>query len=329
MKVLITGGCGFIGHHMVDHVLANTDWDVDIVDKLTYASFGFERLKATRARDNPKVRVFTWDISQPITGYLLKELNDCDYIIHMAAESHVDNSISDPTPFIMSNVVGTMNILEFARNCKQLKRMIYFSTDEVFGPADNAFLNGYKEWDRHNPGNPYSATKAAGEELSLAWHNTYKVPVVVTHCVNVFGERQHPEKFIPKVAKSILEGRKIYIHADPTKTIPGSRYWIHARNVAAATLFVLNNGIIGDKYNIVGENEVDNLEVAQLIAGIIGKSLDYELVDFHSSRPGHDLSYCLNGSKLKSMGFAYPKSFEDTMHKTVTWTVSNPKWLEE
>ena len=330
MRVIITGGCGFIGHHMVDHILANTDWDVDIVDSLTYASFGFERLNVTRAKNNPRVRVFTNNIAQPFEGYLLKELQNCDYIIHLGAETHVDNSISNPTPFVMSNIVGTMNVLEFARNCGNLKKMIYFSTDEVFGPANkDLHPDGYDEWDRYNSGNPYSATKASAEELSLAWCNTYKVPIVISHCSNVFGERQHPEKFIPKAIKSILEGKKLYIHADPTKTIPGSRYWIHARNVAAATLFIINNGVIGDKYNIIDENEIDNLAVAQLIAKIIDKPLDYELTDFHSSRPGHDLRYSLNGSKLKKMGFVYPKSFKDSMQKTIKWTVANPKWLEE
>lgn len=330
MKVLITGGCGFIGHHIVNHILINTDWDIDIIDSLTYASFGFERLKYIGAKDNPRVRVFTYNIASPIEGYFLEELKNCDYILHLGAETHVDNSIKNPTPFVMSNVMGTMNILEFARKCPNLSKMIYFSTDEVYGTADNVrFPRGFEEWDRYNSGNPYSATKAAGAELCLAWHNTYKVPVVITSCMNVFGERQHPEKFIPKVIKNVLAGNTVPIYADPTKTIPGSRYWIHARNVAAATLFVLDKGDPGDKYNIAGENEIDNLTMAELIAKAVGRPLNYELVSFYAARPGNDHSYHLNGYKLKNMGFTMPVSFEDSLYKTIEWTANNPKWLEE
>ena len=329
MKVLVTGGCGFVGHHLIEHILRNTNWDIDVVDRLSYASFGFDRLKDIDAKDNPRVRIFTCDFTQPIEGYLFTELRDCNYIIHLGAETHVDNSIKNPMPFVMSNVVGTTTILEFARKCPTLLKMIYFSTDEVFGPAKrDMFPNGFKEWDRYNSGNPYSATKAAGEELSLAWSNTYSVPIIISHTMNIFGERQHPEKFIPKVIKAVLHGDKVYIHSNPTKTIAGSRYWIHARNVANAVLFLLKNGKKGDKYNIVGEKEVDNLTLAQFIASVIGKPLNYEMIDFHSSRPGHDLRYALDGTKLKEMGYIHPKSFEDSMTKTIQWTLNNPKWLE-
>jgi dTDP-glucose 4,6-dehydratase len=328
MKVIVTGGCGFIGHHMVEHILVNTDWDIDIIDSLTYASFGFERLKSTRANNNSRVRVFTNDITLPISGYLLKELQKCDYIIHMGAETHVDNSIANPIPFVMSNVVGTMNILEFARKCPNLKRIIYFSTDEVFGSSDKRmFPDGFSEWDRYNSSNPYSASKASGEELSLAWCNTYKLPLSVIHCMNSFGERQHVEKFIPRVIKTILNNGKVSIHT--SNGVPGSRNWIHARNVAAATLFIMKNGAIGDKYNIAGDNERSNLEMAQFIADIMDRPLEYEMVEFYNSRPGGDFSYSLNGAKLRDMGFRYPVPFKDSLVKMIEWTVSNPKWLEE
>lgn len=328
MKIIVTGGNGFIGHHFCEHILKNTSWSIDIIDRLSYASSGFERLRDVKCYDDKRIRNFCHDFTLPITEGLLSELQDADYIVHMGAETHVDNSISNPEPFVRSNVLGTMNILEFARKCPNLKRLIYFSTDEVFGPAPlESVPNGYKEWDRYNSTNPYSASKAGGEELCLAWANCYKVPVLITHTMNVFGERQHVEKFIPRCIRKILDGETITIHADPTRTISGSRFWIHARNVAEAVMFLLLEGDVRDKYNIVGEKEVSNLDMANFIASVLGKELKYEMVDFHGSRPGHDLRYGLDGSKLHSMGFEFPKTFNDSLIKTIEWTLENPRWL--
>lgn len=325
-EILITGGNGFIGHHFCEHIMKNTNWHLNIMDKLTYASSGYDRLRDINCYDDKRIRHFAHDFVQPIESYLRSELEDVEYIVHIGAETHVDNSISNPEPFVKSNVVGTFNMLQFARTCPNLKRFIYFSTDEIFGPAPEGV--NYKEWDRYNSTNPYSATKAGGEELVLAWGNTYKVPVLISHTMNCFGERQHPEKFIPRVIRACLSGEKIYIHADSTKTKPGSRFWIHARNVSAAILFLIEKGEQREKYNIVGEVEMDNLQLALLISKFVGKPLNYELVDFHSSRPGHDLRYALDGTKLKDMGFDFPKSFEATLEKTVQWTLNSPKWLE-
>jgi dTDP-glucose 4,6-dehydratase len=328
MKVLLTGGNGFTGHHVAESILKNTDWEIDIMDRLSYASNGYSRLKEVDCYDDSRIRHFTHDFVLPIVDFLHDELSDVDYVIHMGAETHVDSSISNPEPFIRSNVLGTMNILEFARNCKNLKKLFYMGTDEVFGPADREKVpNGFKEWDRYNSTNPYSASKAGGEELCLAWANTYGVPVIIGHTMNIFGERQHHEKFIPKVIRAVLGDEKVVIHADRTLTVSGSRFWIHARNVAQAILFLLENGEVRDKYNIVGEKEVSNLEMAQFIAKVLDRELNYEMVDFHSSRPGHDLRYGLDGTKLRSMGFSYAKSFEDSLKKTIEWTLDNPKWL--
>ncbi|MEW6062772.1 MAG: NAD-dependent epimerase/dehydratase family protein [Nanoarchaeota archaeon] len=324
-KVLVTGGCGFIGHHIVEHILKNTDWNVKVIDKLTYASNGFDRLRDINVFDNKRVQIYVSDFSERFSEGLEKELNNVNYILHIGAETHVDNSIKDPEPFVFSNVVGTLRMLEFAKTQKNLKWFIYFSTDEVFGPAPEGIF--YKEWDRYNSTNPYSATKAGGEELCLAYGNTYKLPVFITHTMNVFGERQHPEKFIPKVIKTVLKGETIPIHSDSTKTKPGSRHWIHARNVANAILFLLEHAEFREKYNIVGEKEVNNLEMAQFIAQVVGRPLEYKMVDFHSSRPGHDLRYGLDGSKLKFMGFEYPKTFEQSLEKTIKWTLKNQRWL--
>jgi len=326
-KLLLTGGCGLIGHAFVEHILKNTDWEVIVLDKLNYASNGLNRLRDIKAFDENRVKVFTADFTKHINDGLAQEIGQVDYILHLGAETHVDNSIKDPEPFVMSNVLGTMHMLNFARTQKNLKKFLYFSTDEVFGPAPEG--TDYKEWDRYNSGNPYAATKAGGEELALAWHNTYKVPVIITHTMNVYSERQHPEKFIPLCVNKIRNGEVIQIHANKDRTKSGSRMWIHARNVADAVLFLLDKGKVGDKYNIVGEREQSNLEIAQRIAHVLELPLQYEMVDFHSSRPGHDLRYSLSGAKLADMGWKPPLTFEESFKKTILWMIDpdNKKWL--
>ena len=195
----------------------------------------------------------------------------------------------------------------------------------MFGPALNETL--YQEWDRHNPGNPYSASKSAAEMICLSYQNTYKLPLIIVNVMNAFGERQHPEKFIPLAIKAVMKGEKLFIHSYKDKTKAGSRFYIHGRNIAAAVLFLVKNGTIGEKYNISGEKEVDNLELAQFIAKCLDKPLNYEMVDFHSTRPGHDLRYGLDGTKLSEMGWQLPKNFEESLRNTVLWTAANPKWL--
>ncbi len=286
VKVLITGGAGFIGHHIVEHILRTTDWDIIIFDRLTYASNGMRRLTDIKAYDDRRVELIPVDIERPISANHAEGIN---IILHLAAETHVDNSIGDGMPFVMTNVVGTAQMLEFARKIPKLQRFMYFSTDEVFGPAPEGVF--YKEWDRYDSRNPYSATKAAGEELCLAWANTYGVPVTISHCMNAFGERQHPEKFVPKIVKKILSGDTIKIHSDPERKHPGQRHYIHCRNIASAVLFILGLDSNRDKFNIVGEREVDNLTLVQMIHGYLQTALkkefvlNTELVDFHSSRP--------------------------------------------
>lgn len=326
MRILLTGGCGFVGHHMVEHFLKNTNWQIVILDRLTYASMGLTRLRDIKVFNEDRVKVLTNNFTEPINEGLAEEIGQLDYIFHLGAETHVDRSIDDAEPFVMSNVLGTLRLLEFARTQKNLKKFFYFSTDEVFGPAPGN--TAYKEWDRYNSGNPYAAAKAGGEELCLAFGNTHKVPVVITHCMNIFGERQHPEKYIPLVINKVLNGTKVYIHSDKNKKIPGSRFWIHARNVAAAIMFLIDKAETQDKYNIVGEKEVNNLDMALFIAKVIGKPLNYELIDFHTSRPGHDLRYGLDGGKMYDMGWRLPVNFEDSLEKTVTWFLSNKTWLE-
>lgn len=327
--ILVTGGCGFIGSHFVEHVLKNTPWNIIVLDKLNYASIGLERLRDNGVLTNPRVKVLTVDISHGFSIGLEKEIGSkIDYIVHMAAETHVDNSIRDPIPFIHNNVMSTVHMLEFARKCAEtLKIFFYFSTDEVYGPALGEKL--YKEDERHNPTNPYSASKSSAEQICVAYHNTYSIPVMRINVMNAFGERQHVEKFIPKVIKQIKEGTTVHIHSYPDKKTSGTRFYIHARNIAHGVLFLIQNGKIGESYNLTGEKEISNLDMALFIASVMEKPLKYEMVDFHSSRPGHDLRYGLDGSKMTEMGWAQPVGFEDSLRKTIQWTLENSKWLEE
>jgi len=326
--ILLTGGCGFIGSHIIEGILKETDWKIVVLDRLDISG-SLERLRDIDIWEKEKSRVkfLWWDLKAPINQILSNQIGNVDYIYHLAASSHVDRSIEDPLSFVMDNVVGTCNLLNYAKTIKDLQLFIYFSTDEVFGPAPEG--TAYKEWDRYHSGNPYAASKAGGEELAIAFENTYKIPVIVTHTMNVFGERQHPEKFIPMCIRKILAGETITIHANKDKTKAGTRFYIHARNVCKALLFLTqNSSSSGNKYNIVGEREVSNLELAQIIAKVIGKELKYEMVDFHSSRPGHDLRYALDGTKLKSLGFQYPKNFEQSLNKTVQWYLKHKDWLK-
>jgi dTDP-glucose 4,6-dehydratase len=285
-----------------------------------------------------RVKIVYHDLKSEINPWIKKEIGDIDIILHLAAGSHVDRSIDYPMEFVLDNVVGTANILEYARRVNEsnkLERFIYFSTDEVFGPAPKGV--DYKENDRYNSTNPYSATKAGGEELAVAYENTYRLPVYITHTMNVFGERQHPEKFIPMCIKKIRDGESVTIHSDKTKKIPGSRHYIHAEDVAEAIYFILTNKLKDEidfggakcpKFNIVGSEELNNLELAQIIANCQNKELKYEMVDFHSSRPGHDLRYSLSGEKMKKLGWQPSIRLTERIKQVVEWSLNNQNWIE-
>ena len=326
--IVLTGGCGFIGHHFAEYVHKNTDWNIIIIDKLSYASMGLNRLRNNELLYSKRVKVFTIDLCNKLSDGIKKELgNNINYIVHMAAETHVDNSILEPLKIITNNVNSTVHLLEWARTLSNLEIFFYFSTDEVFGPALGDTL--YKEWDRHRPTNPYSASKSAAENICISYENTYKIPLMIVNVMNAFGERQHVEKFIPKCIKKILNNELVHIHSYPDKKESGTRFYIHAQNIANAVLFLIQNGIIGEKYNISGEKEVSNLDLALLIAKSMDKELNYEMVDFHSSRPGHDLRYGLDGNKIYELGWNPKFNFEDSLEKTVKWTLNNLEWLDE
>ena len=319
MRVLLTGGAGFIGSHVLDRLVQ--EHAVTIIDRLD-TSGNLNRL--ARYKGDNRVRFLFHDLKAPISSYLDGQLGRHDYILHLGAATHVDRSIECPMEFVQDNVVATCNILDHARKTG-CKRFLQFSTDEVFGPAPEG--TAYKEWDRYKSGNPYAATKAGAEELAISYHNTYGLPVIVTHTMNVIGPAQHPEKMVPSTIRKVRDGETVIIHANRTRTKAGSRFYIHAKHVADAVMFLLDKGEAGEKYNIVGEREVDNLELATAIAGFVGKPLKYEMVSWHEQRPGHDLRYALCGEKMKQLGWVPPDTFEHGLEETVAWYLKNPSWL--
>lgn len=328
MRVLVTGTAGFVGHYVVEKIINETDWNIVGLERLSYSG-NLNRLSHIDTKG--RYTSIHHNLQSPIGEILRKQIGEIDYIVHIAANSHVDRSIEDPLSFVMDNVVGTCNILNFARTLPDLKCFLYFSTDEVFGPAPAGVK--YDEYDRYNSTNPYSATKAGGEELAVAFRNTYGIPVVVTHTMNIFGNRQHHEKYIPKCIRMINNGETIQIHSDETLTVPGSRHYIHGDDVADGVLFILKNltdkptrDSVCPKYNLVGPEEVNNLELAQMIADIMGKPLKYELVNFHSSRPGHDLRYAISGERLAKLGWVPKESLRQRISEVIDWTVKNPMW---
>tara|TARA_B100000085_G_scaffold142318_1_gene129544 strand:- start:265 stop:1287 length:1023 start_codon:yes stop_codon:yes gene_type:complete len=337
-RVLITGGAGFIAHHLVSQILKNTDWEVVTLDRLDFSG-NLNRLqdvlKEFLPEDRARVRVVFHDLKAAVNPLIAADIGKVDYILHLAAGSHVDRSIEYPMEFVMDNVVATCNILDYARSLDHLERFVYFSTDEVFGPAPNGI--NYGEYDRYNSTNPYSASKAGGEELAVAFENTYGLPVYITHTMNVFGQRQHPEKFIPMCIKKIRDGETVTIHSDETKTIPGARHYIHAEDVSDALLFLLNQETVVEtenyggakcpKFNIVGAEELNNLQLAEIIAEVQGKPLFHKMVDFHSTRPGHDLRYALSGEKMSKMGWE-PQNIRDRIREVVEWTLANERWIK-
>ena len=339
-KVLITGGAGFIAHHVIDYILKNTNWNIVTLDRLDISgnlNRLYEILENYSQEDKNRVKIVFHDLKAEINSQIKSEVGSPDIILHLAAASHVDRSIKFPMEFVQDNVVGTVNLLNFAREIKNLEKFVYFSTDEIFGNAPEKV--SYKEYDRYNSTNPYSASKAAAEEFCVAYENTYKMPIFITHTMNVFGERQHPEKHIPMVIKRVRDGEKVFVHSNKEKTMAGSRHYIHAQDVADGLMFILNlknykhKGDFGNakcpKFNLVGPEEIDNLTLAEIIAKSQNKKLVYELIDNHTSRPGHDLRYSLSPNLLKSLGWEPKIKLSQRIEEVVNWSLENKHWLSE
>jgi len=330
-EILITGGCGFIGHHLAEHLLKNTNWNIKILDSLTYAGIQKRITDMGAYKDNKdRIKFIFHDLRAELNKTTIKDLGQLDYIVHMAAETHVDNSLIDARPFIETNVIGTMNLLNYIKdNDIGLKRFINFSTDEVYGSAPDDY--DYKEDDRWRPSNPYSASKCGQSALGIAYATSFGLPIIHTYTMNVFGERQHPEKLIPKTIRTFKEGKPMTIHCkkegDKVTEI-GKRYWLHARNASDAVLFLLDKGKNNDHYNIVGDIELTNLEMTDKIAKYMGlDNPKYDFVDFHKTRPGHDRRYSLDGNKLRKMGWKAKVDFEESLDRTVKWSINNMDWL--
>lgn len=327
-----------MGSHVLNHILATTDWDV-----VTLASWKHkgtpERIEQVLSVDplwKHRVEVITHDLESPIPERTRARIGQVDYIVNVAAESHVERSITDPVPFVQNNVNLVLNMLELARGMDGLKMFLQISTDEVYGAAPVG--HNHAEWEAIIPSNPYSASKACQEAIAISYWRTYGVPVVLTNTMNLFGEMQDPEKYTAQLIRKINNGELVTVHGAPGNI--GSRYYLHARNQADALLYILKNlpahlyvvdGPVDrpDRYNIVGDLELNNLEMAERVAHHLGKELRFEFVDFHAitDRPGHDRRYALDGTKLRELGWKAPVDFEQSLAQYIKWTLEHPEWL--
>ncbi len=334
-RVLLTGVGGSIGSHTFAHIMKNTDWHVVGTDSFRHKGW-VDRVKVM-TDDHPewaeRLTVITHDLIAPFSEMTKKKIGHIDYIISMASLSDVEASIVSPAEFIQNNVTLAINMLEYAREIKP-EAFIQISTDEVYGATTQN--EAHPEWSPIVPSNPYSASKACQEAIAISYWRTYNVPVVITNTMNNFGEMQQGSKYPAMLQKWIENDETVIIHGKEGDI--GTRYYIHSRNKADALLYILKNlpphmhepGAVDkpDRYNIVGDKQLSNLELAQTIAKLMGKELKYELVDFHSTRPGHDPHYGLDGTKLAKLGWKSPVSFEDSLKSVIEWQKENPKWLQ-
>lgn len=306
-RVLITGGAGFCGRHLVRYLLRETDWELTVLDRLAEGS-NLPELQDERID-------FWW---HDLRAEIRPPLGSFRYVIHLAAQSHVDRSVRDPLKFVADNVLGTAHLLEYARGLHSLEKFLHFSTDEVFGAAQNG--ESFDEYDSFHATNPYSASKAAAEALAPAWASTYGLPILVTRCTNVAGPGQDGEKFIPNSIAKIRRDETVQIHS--RDGVPSSRKYIDVEDVCSAVLVVLRKaGCIAGRgtgfVNIGGELEHSNLDVANAIAALMGRQLRYELVEDPPNRPRPDMRYDLDNSRLKALGWQQRVTLEETLKRCV------------
>lgn len=333
--VLITGVAGSIGCHVIEHLLEHTEWRITGIDSFRHKGLS-DRIHHS-VSSSPRVRIFAHDLTAPISRILASKIGEVDYIINLASISDVDVSLDDPTYCVKTNVDIMLNMVEYVRTNRLFHYtppvFLHISTDEVYGPTDGT--KTHEEWDPIVPSNPYSASKACQEAIAIAYWRSYGLRLLLVNIMNNFGERQNGAKFPCIVQRLVREGRPITLHKFGNAY--GSRYYIHSRNAADAMLFLLRHlepyvhapGVVDrpDRFNVVGDVQVDNHQLADFIAGSIGKKLNYIDLEVTNQRPGHDGHYGLNGAKLALLGWKSPLSFEESMANTIRWYEENPEWL--
>lgn len=315
-KILVTGCLGFIGSHFVKYIMRETDWDI----------IGFNRhsdtrntLRLTPLLGNERFHLIYGDLSKNsnVSGIL----EDVDYCVNFAAKTFVDHAIRDAAPFVESNIIGTVNLLEEAkRNKPTLKRYLQVSTDEVYG----AILKGsYVETSCLNPTNPYAAAKASGDMMCLAYYHTYGTPILITRTENNFGEYQHPQKALPKFVKYAMEGRKLPVYGDGEH----SRMWLYVEEHCSAIRHLLLKGEVGQIYHVAGEQELTNNQLAAIVLTTLGKDPNLiEHIDDHNARPGHDRRYALDTKKIRATGWKPKYRLDDKLRDVIRWYAENDWW---
>lgn len=314
-KILVTGGCGFIFSNFIRYILNKyPDYRVINLDALKYAG----RVENTEDfQSDPRYLFIKGDIcNKPLVQRLMREV---EWVIHGAAESHVDRSILGADEFLRTNIFGTYVLLEAARQNK-ISRFVFAGTDEEYGSIENG---SFKESDILNPSSPYSSSKAAASLLTLSYFKTYDLPVIVTRSSNNFGNFQFPEKVIPLFITNLLEDKKVPIYGDGQQV----RDWIYVLDNCIGIDYVLHHGQVGEIYNIGGSNERTNLEITKIILNHLGKDEGY--IEYVKDRPGHDRRYSLDSTKLHNLGWQPKYDFEEAMTETINWYVNNQWWWKK
>jgi dTDP-glucose 4,6-dehydratase len=310
MKILITGGAGFIGSNFTHYIQANYDYEITVLDKLTYAG----------NKDNLKeilneIQFIKGDIR--CEDDVKTAMKDCDLVVNFAAETHVDRSIEDPSIFVKTDIIGTYNLLEYARKY-DVEKYLQISTDEVYGSIENG---SFTEQSNIDPSSPYSASKAGGDMLAKAYYTTYDLPILITRSSNNFGPYQYPEKLIPLFIMNALQNKPLPIYGNG-KNI---RDWIYVLDNCKGIDIVLNKGKIGETYNIGGGNEKTNIEITKLILKLLKKPEN--LIKYVDDRLGHDHRYSLNSTKTQKLGWKPEWTFKKAMQETINWYMDNKNFI--
>lgn len=317
MKLLVTGGAGFIGSNFVHYIYKQRpDWHITVLDKLTYAG----NQKNLEGLDDKRFKFVRGDICDKCL--VDKLVADCDMVVHFAAESHNDNSLKDPYPFIETNIVGTFRILEAVRS--RCKRLHHISTDEVYGDLELDDPQKFTETYGYNPSSPYSATKASSDHLVQAWIRSFGLQATISNCSNNYGPYQHVEKFIPRQITEILQSRRPKLYGSGQNV----RDWIHTQDHSSAVLTILEKGKIGETYLVGANGEKSNKQVVELILKLMGK--DPQAYEHVNDRPGHDLRYAIDAAKLKKELGWRPKytDFRVGLKDTIKWYKANRDWWQ-